>query len=343
MKRVLIYGKGEMYQKYGDYLNSVFEVVGVYDKNTILELSYLRDEDYNAIIVTSSKYYDEIYNDLIQCGINSNKIGLVDKLIDYNDFSTFKLKQMAGKESLEYKDWCEMYQIVLEAMNIGMGECVETSGEKYVLDYIRGKMDIKCVFDVGANIGSYTLKIKKQLGNVEVHAFEASKKTFGVLKENTKDEKNVILVNKAVSDQEGLATLFSDKENSGLASLFDRQLGALNIDFSLREKVELTTLDTYCKENGIDRIDFLKMDIEGNEYKALIGAKAMLSQGRIGAIQIEFGGCNIDSKTFIRDFWYLLNEKYDMYRILQNSIEKIDKYDEKLEIFVTTNFLFLRK
>lgn len=103
------------------------------------------------------------------------------------------------------------------------------------------------------------------------------------------------------------------------------------------------TLDYYCQNHNIDEIDFLKMDIEGNEYKALLGASGLLKQKKIGVIQIETGGANMDSRTYFRDYWNLLHEDFNVFRILQNGFKKIEKYEEELECFITTNWLFIKR
>lgn len=69
----------------------------------------------------------------------------------------------------------------------------------------------------------------------------------------------------------------------------------------------------------------------------------MLNDGIIDFIQFEFGGCNIDSRTYFQNFYYLLNTKYQIYRILKNGLYSIKKYRETQEIFVTTNYLAQRK
>lgn len=146
-------------------------------------------------------------------------------------------------------------------------------------------------------------------------------------------------MNAAVGKENGTATLHYDKEGSGIASLYDRQLDYFGIDFGKSEEVQVVTLDSYCGEAGLDFIHLLKMDIEGNEYNALLGARNLLASGRIGLIQFEFGGCNIDSRTFFRDFWNLLHESYDIYRIMCDGFLKVGKYEELLECFVTTNYI----
>jgi hypothetical protein len=105
----------------------------------------------------------------------------------------------------------------------------------------------------------------------------------------------------------------------------------------------MRTLDEYCREKNISRIDFLKLDVEGHELKALAGAKEMLSAGKIDRIQFEFGGCDIDSRSFFQDFFYLLQNRYDIFRILKNGLRPIKKYEETEEIFLTTNFLAVKR
>ena len=69
----------------------------------------------------------------------------------------------------------------------------------------------------------------------------------------------------------------------------------------------------------------------------------MLYQNRIGAIQIEFGGCNIDARIFFRDFWNFLHDKFFVYRIVRDGLYQIKKYDERLECFACSNYLFVNK
>lgn len=69
----------------------------------------------------------------------------------------------------------------------------------------------------------------------------------------------------------------------------------------------------------------------------------MLEEQRIQFIQFEFGGTNVESRTYFRDFWYLLSPDYILHRIVGNGLCRIDAYSEFLEIFVTANFLAERK
>jgi hypothetical protein len=77
--------------------------------------------------------------------------------------------------------------------------------------------------------------------------------------------------------------------------------------------------------------------------KVLEGAQEKIKSNRIDYIQFEFGGCNIDSRTYFQDFWYLLKDKYKFYRILKDGLFELSAYKEIYECFITTNFLLERK
>ena len=244
--------------------------------------------------------------------------------------------------------WRGLYQLSLQGMNIGGGSDVLDSGEFAALQIMRNSFNVSdspILFDVGANVGKYTLMLLNIFPNASIHSFEPGHSTFIALKNNiSAAEKNyqeqITLNNFGLSDAETDSTLFYDKAASGLASLYKRQLDYANIDFSQRETVHLTTLDKYCQVHGINEINLLKLDVEGHEISVLNGAANMLSARKIKNIQIEFGGCNLDSRTYFRDFWNLLHERYHVFYILRDSLTEIVKYEEQLEIFTTTNFFF---
>ena len=109
------------------------------------------------------------------------------------------------------------------------------------------------------------------------------------------------------------------------------------------EQVQVQTIDDFCEAKRIDRIDFLKLDVDGHELSALRGAQRMLTAGLISMIQFEFGPANIYSRTYFYDFWSLLSNMYDIYRIIPKGIAPISHYGEHLETFLTTNYLALRR
>jgi hypothetical protein len=83
------------------------------------------------------------------------------------------------------------------------------------------------------------------------------------------------------------------------------------------------------------------MDIEGHELDALSGAKRMFDNKSIDIVAFEFGGCNIDTRTFFQDFWYFFSGiNMRIYRVTPSGyLYRIDSYKEIQEQFRTTNFV----
>lgn len=253
------------------------------------------------------------------------------------------LKPIAGKVGFQ-KFFNDLFYIALAGKNVGEGGGFKESGEKAALEYLKKNVfgEKPIIFDVGANVGGYTKDVLSVVPGALVHCFEPSKQTYEMLCNNLIDM-DVKKNNCAVGEAESTMTLYSDAVGSGFASLYKRQLDYVGMELSAVETVNVITLDNYCESNSISHIDFLKMDIEGNEYNALKGASKLLDNKLISAIQIEFGGANLDSRVFFRDYWNLLHEGYYVYRICKDGLFEIHNYEETLEIFTCTNYMFITK
>lgn len=257
------------------------------------------------------------------------------------------ISPVCGKIGLQ-KIFKALYLVSLEGMNIGRGADFKDSGEKYALEYVNNNLkdlDNIIVFDVGANRGDYSILIRKIFGSkATIYSFEPSAYTYNELKIKTEKLDKINIYNFGFGDENKKVTLYSDESGSGLASVYKRRMTHYQVALNKEETVEIKKIDTFCEEQKIDRINFLKLDIEGNEFKALEGAVPLLKAKKIDFIQFEFGQCDIDSRTFFQDFYYLLKDNYTIYRILKNGLYQITTYQETLELFRgTTNYLAVRK
>ncbi|HEY5220743.1 MAG TPA: FkbM family methyltransferase [Candidatus Paceibacterota bacterium] len=203
------------------------------------------------------------------------------------------------------------------------------------------------LFDLGANKGDWTLEALR-VGGVRVkkiYQFEPSAHNIQILKKEFGGDDRVELLPYAASDKSGAAELFSDVPGSGIASLYKRRLDHFNIEFKAGAPIEMKTVDDVIEKNVIEKVDFMKMDIEGHELSALHGASSALKNGTIRALSFEFGGANIDSRTYFQDFWYLLVPLgYRLFRILPaGSVLPVKNYTEMLENFRTTNYIAVYK
>lgn len=199
-------------------------------------------------------------------------------------------------------------------------------------------------FDVGANVGNYSLEVRRRLGPTGgvFHLFEPSTDTAAALEQHIRMAlPEAVIVRKAVGEAPGEAVLYTNKPLSGIASLYKRRLDHHRTEMDQTEAVQVVSLDAYCRENGVAAIDLLKLDIEGNELAALQGAAGLLAARGIRVIQFEFGGCNIDSRTYFQDFFYFFKEYgYGLYRVNRFFPPiPITRYREELEQFTTTNYL----
>ncbi len=174
---------------------------------------------------------------------------------------------------------------------------VERAEFIYYIKYLHEGMT---VFDVGAHVGEISLIFSKFVGlNGKVHAFEASSAAFLRLKKvfEATGKRQVILNHKAVAQAVGKVRLHVyDNEHLSWSSLADRPLLNYGIDVKSThvEEVESITIDRYCRENDIQKIDLLKIDVEGAELQVLMGARDMFQDNRIRCCVFEFGSTTFD-------------------------------------------------
>jgi len=153
------------------------------------------------------------------------------------------------------------------------------------------------VFDLGANLGQYTLLAAKCVGKQgQVHSFEPSHRMFRELEFNIKLNgfSDICILNSlAVCDTCGTAKLSRYEEGAEVyASLGSQERQEATVIGY--EEVKTVRLDDYIEEQRVDRVDFIKMDIEGAELLALRGAEKLLRRNDSPAILLEMADVNTD-------------------------------------------------
>lgn len=144
------------------------------------------------------------------------------------------------------------------------------------------------VIDAGANIGVYSLLAAQCIGSEgKIWAFEPSESTYGLFLDNLAlNNVSTVKANRlALGDvrgqltlraQNGFGDLYRYLDYSGHASAGDRI-----------ETVEVSTLDEFAAANGIDTIDFFKIDVEGGEYRLIKGSEQLLSRSPNVVVMVE--------------------------------------------------------
>ena len=134
------------------------------------------------------------------------------------------------------------------------------------------------ILDIGANVGTFLYQLEKKLDHHHIYAFEPNKKLYTRLKrlfpsmkvlslalsdENTTAEFKVPVINgKKVASRGTLNTSYKEKGE----------------EKSFTEKVTVAKLDDWAETEKLQKLDFIKIDVEGNEMKTLLGGKRTIQQ-----------------------------------------------------------------
>jgi FkbM family methyltransferase len=235
---------------------------------------------------------------------------------------------------------CRRY---VDAYNGENNDDMQTNGE---LRFLRQALtNCKTAFDVGANVGNWAELALQISPTLNLHCFEPSQPTFMRLLAKAFPP-NVICNPFGLGSAQGERLLYVFDEGSGLNSLYKRQ--GLEAGYGLSpqqrtETVRIDTLEHYCRQNGVSNIDLLKVDVEGHELEVFRGAGQMLVERRIKIIQFEYGGCNIDARVFLKDFFdFFQPYGYVFYKIYPKELRRVERYDQRLEDFQYQNWVVAR-
>ena len=122
-------------------------------------------------------------------------------------------------------------------------------------------------FDIGANIGLFSLYFKMKFPKLQVHAFEPEELNYSCLKNSIESFAfdNFTLNKLGLSDTESDSLLYVDHTNMGGSSVDSENRSGPS------QSIKLTTLDNYVRNHKIERIDVIKIDVEGLEEKIIYG------------------------------------------------------------------------
>jgi len=231
------------------------------------------------------------------------------------------------------------------AQELGKGHGYETSHEVKFLKEIYMQSprahSKPVIFDIGANLGQYLNPLMDSFPFSKILAFEPSSNAAAQLRRSFVDRRNLEIVEIALGNSAGEAVLYFDEPGSVLASLLNRDLSFLEVNFSNQQKVQVTKLDDFCAKT-LTYPEIIKLDVEGFELEVLRGGSQTVEQ--VELIQFEFGGANRDSRTFLYDFYDFFQGKgfSTFYRITPSGLIRLSKYREIDESFIFSNYIVAR-
>jgi FkbM family methyltransferase len=182
------------------------------------------------------------------------------------------------------------------------------------------------VLDIGANVGLYSLLGSQVVGSSgRIFAFEPNPKTFGVLLQNLEFNGcvNVNCAQIALSNRSGKVSLAIPDEVQAKYAYGDSYLSMYPEESKNKGLGGVTCmeLDVFLKENGVDFVDIIKIDVEGAEMLCFEGAKLLLSGSSKPVIIMEcdevlcrrFGYSVFDTLKFLDGFGYVF-EQFDVHQ-----------------------------
>ncbi|AZA53701.1 FkbM family methyltransferase [Chryseobacterium sp. G0201] len=206
------------------------------------------------------------------------------------------------------------------------------------------------ILDIGANVGTFLYQLENKLDHDHIYAFEPNKKLYRRLKrlfprisvlplalsdENTTAEFKVPIINgKMIASRGTLNTLYKEKGE----------------EKSYTEKVKVMKLDDWAAIEYFNRLDFIKIDVEGNEMKTLLGAKKTIQQF-LPTLMVEMEQRHHDKpiwneisevETWGYEARYLNRRNFELEKLTEKILTQ-NTNDEKNKTEYINNIIFIPK
>jgi FkbM family methyltransferase len=201
------------------------------------------------------------------------------KSVNFLRLRNFMLLEI-GVPKYDYKVCCPLNEEVFGMMTKHEDEIIERFSPR--------EGDI--VIDIGAYMGQYTIISSRRVGaNGKVVAIEAHQGNFEMLNRNIKLNKltNVIALNYAVYSKQTKLKLYLSDEALGYAGIHSIILERVREIAKKFVEVDANTVDKVLHQNGINAVNWMKIDVEGAELEVLKGAHNILSNSKDISILIE--------------------------------------------------------
>ncbi len=171
--------------------------------------------------------------------------------------------------------------------------CTIPNGPGKRLPYIKGKIPytIDSILEAGAYDARDTLEMESLWPQAKIYAFEAAPNAFKILQNKTKGHRNIFIYNMALSNRNGTATFYLSTNAEGSSSLLNP---ALHLDhfptvhFNSQIESKTIILDDWAQQEGVDRIDFMWLDLQGAEYMVLSASPNLLSTVKVIYAEVNF-------------------------------------------------------
>jgi FkbM family methyltransferase len=238
-----------------------------------------------------------------------------------------------GEDARGMALFCEQFLLNYNNFNYNM----HSNGEQWLLNKLAAFRP-RVVFDVGANVGDWLEMASATLPEAQFHAFEIIESTFMTLAQRMAGRPGMVLNHCGLANHSGNVKMHVFHASSALSSYVAYPHGSHYEAFCPVKRG-----DEYAKDQGIERIDLLKIDVEGAEHLVLEGLDALLAGGGIDVIQFEYGMVNIITHFLLRDFYQFFESRdYLVGKLFPDHVD-FRNYELEDEKFRGPNYVAVRK
>lgn len=148
------------------------------------------------------------------------------------------------------------------------------------------------IFDVGAHVGETAARYRALFPGATIHCFEPSPRSFETLSAAVRADARIVPHAAAVADATGEAKLHLNRAPQTSSLLDSDSRGADYWGANLFDTEDVATvrtlaLDDFCRDQRIEHVDVLKIDVQGAEYAVLAGANGLLTSQAVDLIYME--------------------------------------------------------
>ena len=203
---------------------------------------------------------------------------------------------------------------------------------------ITNRDDVRVVFDVGANIGDVTLAAARSFPNAHIYSFEPVRATYQMLCENIKNYSDRITPYNFGFFNVSKRLDIHITSFHGASSILDQSLNHKSAHPHIREtgteSIQVYTLDSFMAGKSIDRIDIVKIDVEGTELEVIEGGRETF-KNKVDNVFVELSLLRrnrespycIEICKLLYDLGFMLINLYDVARYVQNGRQYLNQMD----------------
>ncbi|MBI4717862.1 MAG: FkbM family methyltransferase [Planctomycetes bacterium] len=212
------------------------------------------------------------------------------------------------------------------------------NGEAFVLR-AWSRFGFSCIFDVGANVGDWTRLARQAFPAAAIHCFEIMPDTAAELRRGVEGVKGVMVNDFGLADREGEVPLRYFPQVSSITTMTEYPH-----EFPHRTAVgRVMTGDAYVASRNVERVEMIKLDVEGAESLVLAGLSDTFAAGKVDVVQFEYGKVSILTKFLLRDFHAFFSERgYRVGKVYPDHVE-FREYEFAHEDFRGSNFVAVRR